>query len=343
MNSGRFAAMDFFSAKFPQFTVKQLSKPVLISSGKQLLMIKRRFFLQGFCASALALQFPLQLQAQGRFTTTDLGGGLRLIGGAGSNVVVAEGPDAVVIVGGGHPEHAEALLAEIERLTNAKPIQALFNLNWRRENCGLNTVLGPRGTAIVAHENTRLWQNAEFRAEWQKTDYAPWPKEEQANQTFYMSTAMDFAGSTIEYGLFGQCTTDGDIYVHFPAANVLVVGDMLAVDAYPLLDYVTGGWINGAQKTNTGLLGLTNDTTKVIASQGGVLGKPALEAQGAMLDHAYAKVAEAFQTGRSLEDFLEADPMADYRATLGDPTLFLTLLYEGTWYHVPGRAVRNII
>jgi glyoxylase-like metal-dependent hydrolase (beta-lactamase superfamily II) len=306
-------------------------------------MIKRRSLLQGLGATALALQFPLPLHAQGNFTTTDLGGGLRLVSGAGSNVVVMEGQSSIIIVGGGHPDHAEALLAEIERLTNGKPVDILFNLNWRRENCGLNTILGPRGTTIIAHENTRLWQNADFRAEWQQKDYAPWPKNEQANSTFYFSTEMDFSGAPVEYGLFGQCTTDGDIYVRFRDANVLVVGDMLAVDTYPLLDYVTGGYINGAQKTNTGLLALTDDTTKVIASQGAVLGKAALDAQGALLDHAYAKVAEAFQTGRSLADFLAADPMAEYRSTLGDPTLFLTLLYEGTWFHVPGRAVRNII
>ena len=307
-------------------------------------MIKRRTLLKGLGATALAAsQLPTPLLAQGTLTTTDLGNGLTLIAGAGSNVILAEGADAIVIVGGGHPDHAQALLAEISRLTGNKPVAALFNTNWRRENCGLNTLLGPQGTPIVAHENTRLWQNAEFRAEWQDTDYMPWPKDEQANQTFYKTTTMDFAGIAIEYGLFGQCTTDGDIYVRFVDADVLAVGDMLAVDTYPLLDYVTGGWINGAQKTNTGLLGLVTDATKVIASHGGVQGKAALEAQGALLDHAYAKVAEAFQTGRSLEQFIESDPMADYRATLGDPTLFLTLLYQGTWYHVPGRAVRNII
>jgi glyoxylase-like metal-dependent hydrolase (beta-lactamase superfamily II) len=305
--------------------------------------LKRRVLLQGLGMTALALHLPVPALGQGTFQVTDLGGGLTLIGGAGSNVLVAEGPDSVVIVGGGHPDQAEALLAKIKELTNDKPVSALFNTNWRRENCGLNTVLGPQGAPIIAHENTRLWQSAEFRAEWQDTDYTPWPKNEQANQTFYNNTTMAFGDETIEYGNFGQCSTDGDIYVRFTKADVLFVGDMLAVDTYLLLDYVTGGWINGAQKTNTGLLGLASDTTKVIASQGQVLGKPALEAQGALLDHAYAKVAEAFQTGRSLEEFIAADPMADYRAQLGDPTLFLTLLYQGTWYHVPGRAVRNII
>lgn len=305
--------------------------------------IHRRQLLKGLGVATLALNLPLQVRAQTAFTTTALGGGLTLIGGAGSNVLVAEGPDSVVIVGGGHPEHADALLAEINRLTANKPVSALFNTNWRRENCGLNTVLGPQGTSILAHENTRLWQNAEFTAEWESTEYTAWPKAEQANQTFYTNGSLTLGDETIEYGLFGQCSTDGDIYVRFIKADVLFVGSMLAVDTYLLLDYVTGGWINGAQKTNTGLLALTTDTTKVIAAASGVLGKAALEAQGAVLDHAYAKVAEAFQTGRSLEEFIAADPMADYRSSLGDPTLFLTLLYKGTWYHVPGRAVRNII
>lgn len=313
-------------------------------------LLKRRQILKSLGATALALHLPLQLRAQSpyasigiRGTMTDLGGGLTLIGHVGSNVVVAEGPDAVVIVGGSHPDNADSLMRQIRDLTNDKPVSALFNMNWRREHCGLNTVLGPQGTPIIAHENTRLWQNAEFHADWESADYSPWPKSEQANQTFYKNGSLTLGDETIEYGLFGQCSTDGDIYVRFTKADVLCVGPMLAVDTYLLLDYVTGGWINGAQKTNTGLIALTTDATKVIASAGGVLGKAALEAQGAVLDHAYAKVAEAFQTGRSLEEFIAADPMADYRATLGDPTLFLTLLYKGTWYHVPGRAVRNII
>lgn len=306
-------------------------------------MIKRRSVLQGLGAALLAQQLPLSAQAQTAFTRTDLGNGLSLISGAGSNVVVDAGSSELVIAGGGHPEHAQALLAEIEKLKPSPRIAALYNLNWRRENCGLNTVLGPRGTPIYAHENTRLWQNAEFLSKWENTEYTPWPKEYQANQTFYKTSKLVLGDKSITHGIIGQCTTDGDIYVHFPHADVLVVGDMLSVGTYPLLDYVTGGWINGAQKTNTALLGLVTGTTKVIASQGGVYGKAELEAQGALLDHAYAEVAKAFQTGRSLADFLAADPMKDYRATHGDPTLFLTLLYEGTWYHVPGRAVRNII
>jgi hypothetical protein len=68
-----------------------------------------------------------------------------------------------------------------------------------------------------------------------------------------------------------------------------------------------------------------------------------LQAQVAMLDAAYAKVAEAFKTGRSLEQFQESDPMSEFNTRWGNPELFLSLLYHGTWYHVPGRAIPGII
>lgn len=306
-------------------------------------MNTRRQLIKALGAAPLLLGLAAHVRAQTGFTTTDLGNGLTLIQGAGSNVVIAEGPESVVIVNGGSEDKADALLAEIKRLTNNKPVTALFNTNWRPEHAGLNHLLGPAGTAVIAHENTRLWQNADLYVEWQDKNYKALPKAAQANKTFYKNGSMQHGDDTIEYGIVSQCNTDGDIYVHFTKADVLVVGDMLGTDSWLLLDYVTGGWINGAQKTTTGLLERSKDTTKVIASAGGVLGKTQLQEQADMLTVAYDAVAKAFQTGRSLEQFKEADPMKDYRGKFGDPSLFLALLYKGTWYHVPGRAVRNII
>ena len=306
-------------------------------------MNKRRDILKGIALAPvmLALGSPLQAASAG-LTRVDLGKGLSLLQGAGTNVVVAEGPDGVVIVNGGSQDKADALLAEIKRLTNNKPVKALFNTNWRPEHLGLNYLLGA-GTPIYAHENTRLWQNADFYVEWQDSQHKPMPKQAQANKTFYQNGTLKFGDDTIEYGFVSQANTDGDIYVRFTKADVLVVGDMVNADGFVLLDYVTGGWISGAQKTTAKLLELCTDTTKVIASSGAVLGKPALQEQTAMLTVAYDAVSKAFQGGKSLEEFKQADPMKDYRARYGNPDLFLALLYRGTWYHVPGRAVRNIV
>lgn len=307
------------------------------------IMKTRRTVLKVLGLTLLSWSLGPLAYAQSGFTTTDLGKGLRLIQGAGTNVVVAEGADSVVIVNGGSEDKAEALLAEIKRLTNNKPVAALFNTNWRPEHAGLNYLLGPAGTPIIAHENSRLWQNADFFVDWQNKQYQPMPKAAQANKTFYKAESMQFGDETIEYGFLSQANTDGDIYVHFKTADVLVVGDMVNTDSFPLLDYVTGGWINGAQKTTAALLERASDNTKVIAATGGVLNKADVQKQADLLTVAYDAVAKAFQTGRSLAEFQQADPMKDFRASHGDPALFLALLYKGTWYHVPGRAVRNII
>jgi cyclase len=282
-------------------------------------------------------------QAQSGLTSIDLGNGLTLVSGAGANVVVAEGPDAIVIVDGGTEEHAPALLAEINRLTGNKPVAALFNTNWRPDKTGLNHLLGPAGVRIIAHENTRLWQTVDISVAWADRVYPPLPKAAQANETFYTTGSMMLGSETIEYGFLSQASTDGDIYVRFVNADVLVVGDMLGAGAYPLLDYVTGGWIGGAQKATAALLSLAGENTRVIAAGGQVQDLQALQAQADMFDHAYAKVAEAFKTGRSLAQFRDSDPMAGFADSWGNPDLFLQLLYKGTWYHVPARAVPGII
>jgi glyoxylase-like metal-dependent hydrolase (beta-lactamase superfamily II) len=169
------------------------------------------------------------------------------------------------------------------------------------------------------------------------------PAAAQANDTFYKSASLTLDNETLQFGLISQFHTDGDIYVHFPESNVLITGDMMTVGTYPLLDYVTGGWINGAQACTTGLLAIADADTLIVPADGPVQRRPALEIQQQMLDHAYQKVADAYRNGRSLDQFMAAAPMADYDDLYGDPALFVELLYRGTWYHVPGRAIQGII
>jgi cyclase len=303
----------------------------------------RRTLLQALVLSPLAANLSLPAMAQGALSVSSVTDNISVISGAGANVVVAVGPESVVVVDGGLAENAEALLAQIDAISAGKPISTLFNTNWRRNKSGLNQLLAARGTSIIAHENTRLWQNAEFHSEWENVDYTPLPKEEQANKTFYDKGTLTLGDEVIEYGFISQSNSDSDIYVRFTKADVLVVGDMVGAGAYPLFDYATGGWINGAQRTTQGLLALSSDTTRVIASLGPVVDRAHLEKQAAMLEHAYAKVSECFKTGLSLEQFKQSDPMQAFNAEWGNPDLFLALLYKSTWYRIPGRAIQGII
>lgn len=306
--------------------------------------LSRRDLLVNAALGGMALVLPAGLSAQSNpVASTPLRNNIHLISGAGSNIVAAVGDESVVLVDGGLQHNATAVLAEVERLAEGRPVRALFNTNWRPEHCGLNHALGPEGTPIIAHENTRLWQNNDFYVAWEDRHYTPMPVNTQANQTFYESGELVLDDETLAYGHIGQCRSDGDIYVRLIESNILVAGGMMTVGTYPVLDYVTGGWINGARDGTEGLLAMADADTLIVPASGPVQRRPALENQQQMLDHAYDQVAGAFRTGRSLDQFMATAPMADFDAVYGDSTLFVALLYRGTWYHVPERAVPGII
>jgi len=306
-------------------------------------LIHRRGFIQKMALSSLALSLPGTLMAQQHLDVQRLRNNMHLVTGAGANILVAVGPESVLVVDGGMPDKSREVLELIQSLGDGKPVETLFNTNFRPEHCGLNALLGPEGTRIIAHENTRLWQNNDFFVSWENRHYSPMPARNQANSTFYKTGSLSLGTETADYGFISQFHTDGDIYVHFRDANILFVGDMLSKGQFPLLDYITGGWIGGAQQCTRSLLEMANEQTLLVSSEGDTHDISQLELQQQMLDHAYEKVADAYRTGRSLEQFLASSPMADFVGNYGDPTLFVELLYRGTWYHVPGRAIRGII
>ena len=303
----------------------------------------RRRFLGNTFMGGLALALPWQLQAQTGLSVTPLRNTLFLISNASCNVVVALGSDSVMVVDGGQEAESGELMQEINNLAEGKPIATLFNTNWRPEHCGLNYQLGPKGSTIIAHENTRLWQNNDFYVNWEDRHYHPMPLATQANRTFYDTGSLSLDDETVDYGRISQFHTDGDIYIHFREANILIAGDMLTAGTYPNLDYITGGWIGGAQDCTAELLAMTDEETLIIPAVGGVQRRVALEVQQQMLDHAYEQVANAYRTGRSLEQFMATKPMAEYDGIYGNSDLFTELLYRGIWYHVPGRAIPGII
>jgi len=318
---------------------------VLKNKNPELTKLTRRDLLNAAASGGVALSLsslPGLVLGQESISVTPLRNNISLLSKPGWNVLLAVGSNQSCIVDGAGSADADNLLQQIEALTNT-PLNTLFNSNWRPHHCGLNYKLGPAGADIIAHENTRLWQNNDFVVDWEDQHYAPLPKQAQANLTFYKNGSLDLGNEMVDYGRISEFHTDGDIYIRFQQSNILFVGDMLGVNAYPLLDYITGGWIGGAQKCTAQLLEMCDDDTLIIPASGPVQHRAALEKQQQMLDHAYEMVANAYRTGRSLDQFMASAPMADYDGTYGNSELFTELLYRGTWYHVPGRAIRGII
>jgi len=160
-----------------------------------------------------------------------------------TNAVARTEPDGVVLVDGASAGLAGALSDAIEGLPASGPIHTLFNTHWHPEHTGLNERLGSAGAAIIAQENTRLWLTTDITYPWDGQHFEPLPEVARPNQTFYAEGDID---SGVRYGYLRHAAhTDGDLYVYFPEANVLAVGDAVSGAGWPLVDWWTGGWIGG--------------------------------------------------------------------------------------------------
>ena len=260
---------------------------------------------------------------------------LMVIGGGGGNVVVAVGPDSVLLVNGGHASRSAAVLEEVAKLAGGRPVRTLFNTDWHVEHTGSNDALGKAGATIVAHEFTRQYLGTEMTLEWQGgTTYKPRAPQALPTKTFYTTGSMMLGDEKVDYGHLGQAHTDGDIYVFLRNANVLVAGDMLSLGQYPIADYNSGGWLGGMVTASKALLDMTKPDTRFVPGIGAVQPRAGMQAQYDMLSAMRDGMHKMMRQGMGAEDMLAAGLTKDFDAAWGRPEQFVSVSYRGMWLHV---------
>lgn len=292
------------------------------------------------CKMLAGLPAALVLRAQ-TLAATPLAENCTLITGAGSNVLLVTGPDGCLLVDGGSPQHSAALLKMVAEQSGNRPVRVLFNTHWHYESTGSNEALGKAGAKIIAHENTRLWLTTEIDQQWTGIEYSPLPKVAQPNETFYATAKMTFAGQPVEYGYLLQAHTDGDIYVHFPASRILMVGDAVQPGRYPVLDWTTSGWVTGMVDAQKTLLDVAQADTRIVPASGALITKAQLQVHWEKLTALRDAYLKAFRQGKSPQDMLKEGLTKEWDAEWGDPTQFLHNCYRGMWGHV--REVGGIV
>ena len=317
-------------------------------------MTDRRRFMQGALAGAVSTALGSRATAASRrpatragsapaaIQTTRLAEDLVLFQGAGGNVVtLGTASDGLLMIDSGAAEHTDALLRAVQAETGTRRVSTAFNTHWHWDHTGGNEVLAKSGTSIRAQAFTRQWLMTSVFVPWQDRLYARRPAAAVPAVGFYGEGKLQHAGQEIAYGHLWQAHTDGDIYLHLPQQNVLVVGDLLAVGGYPVLDYTTGGWIGGMADANRKLLSLCNDRTRIVPGTGPVQSKADLQAHSDMLAAMRPIFVKSIQSGMNGDDMLAAKITKDFDARWGDPTLFVQNAYLGLWAHA--RELGKII
>jgi cyclase len=267
--------------------------------------------------------------AEAPLVVKPLAGNLTLISGAGGNVTLLKSPEGVLMVDGGAREHSAKLLKAVREIAGTDRVHTLFNTHWHADQTGSNAVLGAAGTRIIAHENTRLWLTTDVESKWENRVYQPLPKIAQPSQTFYTTGSLELGGEKIDYGHLGQAHTDGDIYVFFRKANVLVAGDVVSVGSYPIIDYCTNGWIGGVVTALNSLVELADANTQVIPGFGQPQNREFVKSEHSMLNTIKTRLSKLMAQGMSATEMIEAMPAEDYRALWGDPQLLIRNSYPG--------------
>jgi len=271
---------------------------------------------------------------QAPVTTTPLSDHLHLISGGGGNVLLVSSGEGLVLVNGGSTEQSNEVLKAVAAQARGKRLTTLLNTDWCADHTGSNEAIGAISAAIIAHENTKQYLANDQFVEWQKRTYKAKPKVALPTKTFLTKGSLTAGSERLDYGHLGQAHTDGDIFVHMPASNVLVAGDVLTVGKYPIADYTTGGWLGGLLTATKTLLDLTNAETKVIPGTGPVQTRASLQAQFDMLTTLRERFAKMMRQGMSANDMLAAGVTKEFDEKWGDPKLFVQVSYRGLWLHV---------
>jgi len=295
-------------------------------------------------AGRLAAQAPTAVDS----TTLRLSDDLFVIRHPGeANIVAHTSADGVLLVDGGSAPAADMVMQSVSKLPGGGSIHTLINTHWHPEQTGLNAQIGQGGKTIIAHENTRLWMATDVTWPWNGRRFTRLPKTAQPNKTFYTTGTLAPSTGTpsrrslegIRYGHIPDAAhTDGDLYVFFPAQNVIAVGDVVSGQGWPVVDWTTGGWIGGIAGGIQRLSTLVNEDTRIVPGRGPVLSVADLKAQYAMYSTLYDRLTQLLNKGRGPTEAVAARPAKEFEAQMGDPDEFVRRAFESLWAYLSPDA-----
>jgi glyoxylase-like metal-dependent hydrolase (beta-lactamase superfamily II) len=293
--------------------------------------ISRRHFLSVGAAAIGSALLPGYLsgapQAGPRISTTDLGS-LKLIQGAGCNVVALHGEDGALMIDGGLRANADVLLKTVRDATGSSRIHTLINTHWHPEQTGANEAVGRDGGVIIAHEKTKMYLSNTVSSVTFEGRRPPLPESARPNKTTRSDGSLMFAGQRVDYSYLPAAHTDGDLFVHFPGLNVLVAGGVVSGEEWPIVDYINGAWLGGRVRAIERLADLVNPDTRVVPANGRVITGRDIVRQRDIYDELFQTMIADMNKGFGPEDASKQNALSKYAAEFGDASTFLYGAYR---------------
>jgi glyoxylase-like metal-dependent hydrolase (beta-lactamase superfamily II) len=246
--------------------------------------------------------------------TTPLGKGVYMLTGAGGNMGLSVGDDAVFLIDDEYAPLTPKIRAAIAALT-PKPVRFVLNTHWHGDHTGGNKDHGEAGALIVAHDNVRKrLSTPQFMAAFNQSTPAQ-PKAALPVVTFNDTVTFWLNGDTVTAFHVAPAHTDGDAIVYFHGANVVHMGDVFVSAGFPLIDLSSGGSVHGFIKASERVLPVIDAKTKVIPGHGPLADKARLQAFHDMLVALRDRIQKEIAAGHSIDQILASNITADYDAS----------------------------
>jgi cyclase len=243
--------------------------------------------------------------------TTDLGNRTYMLAGEGGNITVAVADDGVIMVDSQFAPLYGKIKAAIAALT-PQPVRYLISTHFHRDHTGGNEAFGKDGAVIVAHENVKTRLASGTRNGLTGGLVPPVPEIALPTQTYKDTMTLRLQGRTAELKHPVDVHTDGDTYIWFADANVLVAGDLVFFGRYPNIDFLYGGSIDGMIRGVDGLLEFAKDDTRIVPGHGPAGTTAMMRDYRRMLTEARDRIATLKAAGKTEDEVVAAKPNADY-------------------------------
>jgi glyoxylase-like metal-dependent hydrolase (beta-lactamase superfamily II) len=284
-----------------------------------------RRILSSFAALAglvLLLAPMAQAQAQQDFSqvqikTTKLASNFYALDGQGGTIGVLAGPDGVFMVDAQFAPLSEKIMAAIKQISDGR-IRFLVNTHVHGDHTGGNENFGKAGVTILARENLRMRLEKPNPGA-NGAPGVPMPAAGLPVITYDAPMTIRMNGEEVRLIPAPAAHTDGDTFVKFVNADVLMTGDFYRSIQYPNIDRGNGGSLPGLVNALNAVIANAGPNTKVVPGHGPVVDRAAVTAHRDLVVALRDKVAALVRDGRTQEQVVAAKPTADFDSKVQQP------------------------
>ncbi len=225
------------------------------------------------------------------------------VNGFSSNIGLMVGEEHVLLIDDGMAPITDSLVAKVRELSG-RPVDFIVNTHAHGDHVGSNAALAAAGATIFAHDNLRAALAAD-----------PEPAGGPGGLpvvTFTDEVTFHANGHRAVVFHVAAAHTDGDAVIHFPEQNVIDASDLFFNDLFPFIDLDSGGTVAGYIAGQKRIISMADDDTVIIPGHGPLANRQDLQVALDMLEDSLARVKKLVDEGKSLDDILQINPLADY-------------------------------